>query len=340
MTVVDSVRPLLGKMRQKWLRRNRLTLVSSAMVREARAVRAGHGLFERDSHRIYTVRRNIHMLEKGLVMRPRRDTFALDYIGPTLDIVLAQFNMGLLDPDSEEGRWVLSVLRDYFHATRDSSSAHIAAQRERFANAVATIDLDAMSSGPHVVEMAARQDDFDTIQRLSVSRRSVRWFTQDAVPRLVVDRAIAVAIEAPTACNRSPYRFEIFDERADVERIADLAMGTRGYGHQIAGLVVVVGRLDAFFDERDRHLIYIDSSLASMSLIYGLESQGIGSCIINWPDIPERELKIKRVLGLSESERVVMLIAYGYPLPGSQVPYSAKQPLDKVRSFRSTKVTD
>lgn len=329
MNLKLSVRQVLGRARQNWLRRPRLALVSNAMVREQRAVRAGHTEFAKDQRRRYLIRRNVHMLEKGLTMQPRRDTFATGYIRETVDAV----RDCLTNLETEESLWILTVLEQYFAATEASESAAIHQAREMFEEFIGGTHVE-LSHGPRPVSMPHEDGDHDVLARIAHGRRSVRWFTGSPVHRNFVDSAIRVAMEAPTACNRSPYRFEIFDRSDDVERVADLAMGTRGYGQQITGLIVVVGLLNAFFDERDRHLIYIDSSLAAMSLILGFESQGIASCIINWPDIPERELKMRKLLQLSKSEKVVMLVAYGYPLSGSLAPHSGKQSIDEARRFR------
>ena len=63
-------------------------LISREFDREHRAVLLGRlnfakrmrGQGENDAF----LRRNVHRLEKGLIMRPRRSTFAEDYIGPTV----------------------------------------------------------------------------------------------------------------------------------------------------------------------------------------------------------------------------------------------------------------
>ncbi|MDQ7878366.1 nitroreductase family protein [Microbacterium sp. QXD-8] len=270
------------------------------------------------------------MIEKGLTMRPRRETFAADYITETLSA--AEFGLRFLE--AEEAEWVISVLTEYFAATRNSDSPQIREAHRVFIS-LETAAPTSRARGPQPASTPNHPGDIEVLSRIANGRRSVRWFSDEPVDRRAVDRAVGIALESPTACNRSPYRFEIFDEPSDVRRVADLAMGTRGYSHQIKGLVVVVGLLNAFFDERDRHLIYIDSSLAAMSFVLGLESQGIASCIINWPDIPERELKMRRLLQLSAAEKVVMLIAYGHPLEGSLAPYSGKQSVTEARQFRN-----
>ena len=70
-----------------------------------------------------------------------------------------------------------------------------------------------------------------------------------------------------------------------------------------------------------------------MAFVLGLEVQGVASCMINWPDIPERDARMRRLLGLADTERVIMLIAYGYADAERLVPFSAKGSLDEIRAF-------
>ena len=91
--------------------------------------------------------------------------------------------------------------------------------------------------------------------------------------------------------------------------------------------------LDAYFDERDRHVIYIDASLAAMTFMLALETLGLSSCPINWQDVAEFESKIRNILQLKTIERPVMLISCGYPDKDAKVPFSEKKDLDEIRSY-------
>ena len=61
----------------------------------------------------FTLRRNIHRLEKGLVMKPRREVFGEGYIAETVDY----FKYCLAEDAllSSERIWATSVLQEYFH---------------------------------------------------------------------------------------------------------------------------------------------------------------------------------------------------------------------------------
>jgi nitroreductase len=112
-------------------------------------------------------------------------------------------------------------------------------------------------------------------------------------------------------------------------------MGTRGWSHNVPTFVVVVGTLSAFFSERDRHTIYTDASLAIMTFVLALETMGIGSCCVNWPDIDELEEKMASELSLAPHERPVMCLAIGRPDPAGLVPYSQKREPEDVLRFHA-----
>jgi nitroreductase len=118
-----------------------------------------------------------------------------------------------------------------------------------------------------------------------------------------------------------------------VKIVAGLPFGAEGYAHQIPTVVVVVGKLESYFSPRDRHAIYVDSSLSAMSFIFALETLGLSSSVINWPDFEPLEAKMQKTLGLDVSERVVMLIAVGYADPNGGIPYSQKKSLDVLRTY-------
>ncbi len=182
-------------------------------------------------------------------------------------------------------------------------------------------------------ELVRAGADFDYLLSLARYRRSVRWFLPRPVSRELIERAMLIAREAPSACNRQPFVFRAFDNAQRVREIAEIPMGTAGYGHQIPMLIVVIGQMRNFFDPRDRHLIYIDGALAGMSFTLALETLGLSSCIINWPDLADRERAMRQTLQLDPDERPVFLIAVGYPDPEGLVARSEKRDVSELLIF-------
>jgi nitroreductase len=322
-----------------WLASLYYATVSPEFWREHVAVIRGRQRYRRSSmlasSQFFRLRRNVHRLEKGLIMRPRRPTFALDYIGETVDCYARLVELSRTAPeaiDADELRWARDVLAAYFEAVAPTRA--ITQVRARFDAAGEPPMPVAGPSVPYARDLSALPSvDYDALLALSQRRRSVRWYRQEPVPREMIDRAIEVAAQAPSACNRQPFEFRIVDEPEMVRRIVAIPPGTAGFADNLPAVAVIVGKLDAFAKERDRHLIYIDGALAAMAFIYALETQGLSSCCINWADAGREERAMREALQLRPEERVVMLVAFGYPDPEGMVPYSAKVPLDILRRF-------
>jgi nitroreductase len=276
------------------------------------------------------LRRNVHRLEKGLIMKNFRKTFGVGYVRETVE----ELAKAIKDPcrSPEEVGWAADVLRQYFYVA--GGHQEIKRAREAFGRLEPELPADSRMV-PY-----AREDSvdkflgFDELLALARRRRSVRWFLPEPVPRESLERAMLVAREAPSACNRQPFVFRVFDNAERVRRVARLPMGTKGYADYIPCVVVAVGRLRNFPEVRDRHLIYIDASLAGMSLALALETLGLSSCMINWPDIEKRERWMEEELGLAPDERPVFLMAVGYPDPEGLVARSTKKPVDELLVFQ------
>ena len=175
---------------------------------------------------------------------------------------------------------------------------------------------------------------YDQMLALAKQRRSVRWFLDKPVDRELVDKALVVARQSPSACNRLPYEFLVFDDPDQVKRIGSIPFGAAGYSHQIPTLMVVKGRLDDYFSPRDRHVPYIDASLALMSFMLALETLGLSSSVINWPDFEPLECTMARTLGLEPYERVIMLMAVGHADPTGMVASSAEEGSGRAAGVR------
>ncbi len=327
--------------------RNRLTATLYSLLglltfnREQFAVLRGRRDYYRNLRRARSthveLRRNVHRLEKGLSMRPRRPVFARDYLGETLDFYLRAIDLdgrtsgSGIDPD--ELTWAHNVLAHYFDVV-DASDPVVARELARFKQA--SYAPAATTSHPFARKDGTLSDiTYDQLLALAKQRRSVRWFLDEPVPRELVDKALLVARQSPSACNRLPYEFLIFDDPDQVRTVASLPNGTLGYRHQIPMIVVVKGNLESYFSPRDRHAIYVDSALAAMAFMFALEVQGLSSSAINWPDFEPLEAKLAKTLRLAPSERVVMLIAVGYADPEGIIPFSQKKSLDVLRSYNT-----
>lgn len=305
--------------------------------REQWAVLAGRRAYYRNlSHRRVShveLRRNVHRLEKGILMRPRRDAFAKDYILETVEFYRDAVRRDPRDPavDADEIQWAHDVIAEYF-AIVTVPDPVVDRARAVFAGVDDGPSAGTVRPYEHGT-LPATDVTYDQMLSLAMRRRSVRWFLDKPVDRALIDKALAVGRQSPSACNRLPYEFLVFDDPALVAKVGGIPFGAAGYYHQIPTLIVVKGRLDSYFSPRDRHVPYIDASLAAMGFMYALETLGLSSSVINWPDFEPLERRIAKALDLAPHERIIMLMAVGHADPTSLVAFSQKKSLDVLRSF-------
>jgi len=307
-------------------------LFSTSLGREAKAVLTGRVKFYQQSLEQagseFALRRGLHRLEKGISMIPRRPVFASLYIEEVVSAFSTRYRSEEfhMDAKREQMEWGESVLVNYFQIVKSGQDARVDRARALFEK---RNRQEALSLSKKPYAEADRQGarlDYDDLLKLAKFRRSVRWFTGEAVPREVFEKAVMIATQAPSACNRQPFYYRFFDDPEAVKKVAELPPGVREMADKFASFVVIVGRLEAYFDEKDRHLIYIDSSLATMLLILGLETLGVSSCCINWPDSEPEESDMRQRLKLKDHERAVMCLALGYAKSDGMIPYSGKKP--------------
>ena len=340
---------------------------------QQRAGVAGRLAFLRREHHSNALsgflRRHIHRLEKGLIMVPRKPLFARDYILETVTVFAEGLSLGIWSDNDK--RWALSVLDEYFVVVEHTDeNVSVAFDKYKFVKKqfdLGTFD-DVIAGSGHASDKEANVDvntyvntqvnthvntqhnngakpylfterktssvSFTELTALYQQRRSVRWFTDEPVPLSVLQDAITSAAQAPSACNRQSFKFISFTEAKDAQRVGAIAAGTTGFAHQFPCLLVLVGDLSAYPFEKDRHVIYIDGALASMQLMLALETLGLSSCPINWADEPVGNTKMQAELNLSPYQRVLMLLAVGYPDPNGQIAYSAKKDITELLDAR------
>lgn len=323
--------------RCRWLSSLYYVMWSRDFAREHQAMLKARLSYARDLHSpragFALLRRSVHRLEKGLLMRPRREVFGVTYIEEALKCyeLIRKTHGDDRSKCSSELNWAHDVMKKYFEVT--ASHEVIDRCRKRFA-ALPPVCWGSGQKVPYKRDLEKGPSiSYDDFMALAVRRRSVRWFLPKSVDREVIDRAVTLAGQSPSACNRQPFSFRIFDEPELVKKVIKLPMGTSGFAENVPVVAVVVGKIGNYSKERDRHLIYIDGSLATMAFLFALESQGLSTCCINWPDIEEREVGMDHALGLAPDERPIICIAIGHPDPDGKVAYSDKKSIDDLRQY-------
>jgi nitroreductase len=273
----------------------------------------------------YNLRRNTHRLEKGLCTSPPKEYFAEGYILETVDYL---DNAKRHYPnDHNLLKWSTAVLDEYFRVTKHTPA--IAEAYEKY------ISLD--PTHPHQdwfpyaeAKRPGLSVSYEDLLQLGLRRRSVRAYLDQPVKFESVKKAMAVAALAPSACNRQPFQFLFYNDKDIVQNIVQIPGGAANFTPP--SVVVVIGQYRAYFNERDFAVPVIDSSLSVMSFLFACETLGLATVCINWPNLPDRDQRIRKLIDLDEDEFVVMLIGIGYADPAGKIPFSAKHEVEALIS--------
>lgn len=185
-------------------------------------------------------------------------------------------------------------------------------------------------------------------------RRSVRVFSDEAVPLEVLENAVRVAGTAPSGAHMQPWRFAIVTDPETKKKIREAAeaeeretyenrmsdewrkalapLGTDANKPflEICPALIVVFRVDYGLDEtggRVKHY-YVQESvgIATGMLIAALHNAGLATLT----HTPSPMKFLGQVLGRPANEKAFVLLPVGYPAAGCEVPTLTRKPLEDI----------
>ena len=157
----------------------------------------------------------------------------------------------------------------------------------------------------------------DVMEILS-TRRTFRAFTQEPVPKEVVNDILEAGRLANCGANRQSLRFVVAEKKEDIAELCELTKWAAaipdGAGtpapNQRPTLYIVILQDTSVAGYSD-----IDVGIAVASMTTAAWAKGVGSCIIGTLN----RVKTAQFLGLSENLQVHTGIAFGYPAHKSTV---------------------
>jgi len=168
------------------------------------------------------------------------------------------------------------------------------------------------------------------LTRFFESRHSVRQFSPEPVPEEMLERAILMARNSPSVCNRQSFRVYAYTDPDQRKRVLKCQKGNAGFGEEIPLALIVSCDLQTFFSVGERNQCWIDGGLFSMSLVYALHSLGLGTICLNWCAEKDLDRELHLVAEIPESEVIIMLMGAGFLPATLRVAQSPRRSLDKV----------
>ena len=270
-----------------------------------------------------------HSIEKGLSLPSPRPGFGVGVIHTLLghvDEYLIRFGA---DDFLET---VGSVLSAYLDFNRSVGVADV--EIPEFGRIISVLDRVGWIPNSAGVRDVSRIDIDSAISGVGLdfflTRHSVRQYAPDPVAADSVEFAARAALKSPAVCNRQFSRVYSYLEPEPIQRILKVQGGANGFADQLTGLAIITTNLRSYWNEGQRNQAWVDGGLFAMSFILGLHAQGIGTVALNWSKSPELDQKMRRTIGISQEEVIVMLVGFGRLRSDYKVASSPRQALASV----------
>lgn len=238
-----------------------------------------------------------HVLDKGLNIRPFEPGHSRRIYQEACavrDVIQNRYGNPFLDDPAWQ--WGLTVMAEY-------EAAQQSGQTDNPAQVHGARLMDGLP--PEAPEWI----------RQGIARRvSCRDLADQEIPRLVWERIVQAAVEAPTSCCRRSVRFRILHDPDRIRTASRLIAGATGYSRGIPYLICVSADLRMYADSADALLPYIDTALALDSFSLAAACEGVSVTILNFQRASLKDHAcLKRLYGIPEHEQIVIFASAGYP---------------------------
>lgn len=270
----------------------------------------------------YSIMLYVHSIEKGLCMENARP-FGFSKVKNLVKILKNE-----KDKEKFEYQAGIAVLNAWVAFFKEKGWEHaICKEVESFLSTQEKIDI---KCGEKSYSYDWTKNDYREYENIVLSRCSVRDF-QD---RRINDEDIMSAIKCfqytPTACNRQMCKLIRVESKDKKKILLDTLIGIPGFNKETVSFFVVTYDIAAFAYSGERNQGLFNAGLATMNFVNALHARGIGSCCLQWSNKRSEDRYVRDALGLSDSERIAIVIGAGYYLQENIIPCSVRRPIKNI----------
>lgn len=147
-------------------------------------------------------------------------------------------------------------------------------------------------------------------KQVILNRRSIRKFKNDLVPKDIILSLVEAGYNAPSACNKKPFRIYVITNKEIKEKVRLSGLFTR----MISPLIIVVaGDLKKALPKDLKEYWIQDASAVTENILLCATSLGLGTC---WNGVYPQKIvmeKVQKALSLEEYIIPLSIIHVGYP---------------------------
>lgn len=182
------------------------------------------------------------------------------------------------------------------------------------------------------------QNFLDLVKR----RQSTRKYSEEAVPREMLDSCLEAARLAPSASNSQPWKFIVVDDPELKSKVSgktwDTAIRFNKFTENAPAMVVVtleepkvITKIGKAVKHKDWP--HIDIGIAAEHFCLQAAELGLGTCMIGWFN----EKSIQKLLKIPKKRSIALLISVGYPRKDYPIREKIRKTAEEITAYNEYK---
>ena len=318
----QSVKRLLQKIRLRYLAHKDISRFSRT---------ASFSVFDDGYDQVVSrIMYNVHSLEKGLArFRDMRLGFGTQRLANLNDALVVYTAKGY---DRAGFAYVegVSVIQRYkeLHAKEDFDVSFLKGLIDpEFLDPAA----DFGAAGTKTIRKADKVNNAEKgFYELAQGRSSSREFSGEPIDLDKVMNAIRNAERTPSVCNRQGWKVYWVEDKELAHKVLKHQRGF-GYPQMPEVLLTITVSNNTYLSPVERNQAFVDGGLFAMSVMYGLEYEGLAAVPLNAMMYYKDQKAVRELLDIDDSEMISMFIAVGDFLDECVVPISDRKSADVRR---------
>lgn len=270
-----------------------------------------------------------HVLEKGLTMPDMRLGFGVERVNALIDLCNEYMSRGY-EKSNCQFLHAIGVIDEY-------RRTHQASKFEMNTELLDNIDklIQKVGSVPCLNQIGYTKESYfkendSTFEYFSASRHSLRNFTSEEIDIEILKKAILLAQNAPSSCNRQQARVYVIQDKEKIKQVLNCQNGHRGFGHLSNKLIILTASVEEYSGIGERNSAYIDGGLFGMNLLYCLHYYKVGVCTLNAYFSYKTEKRMRQICDVPPSEVFLMVLACGKVPEQFKVTLSKRNDISKI----------
>ncbi len=322
-----TIRRCLSSLKIKWLLAKEIFSFWKLIRRHNASVAS-----EKSSNKMrYSLLRDTHVIEKAMSLRNPRRGFGQQKILGILDKI--EVYLKYPENDIEFVKYPLAVIKSYIDYTQ-TIGVNIHQIEDRYRHLLSKVNgekISFVSGVTHITRKEIIEQSGKSFESFLYSRHSVRYFTSVVPDREQIERALLMAQQTPSACNRQGWRTHLFFGESSYQLVR-WQQGANGFEDEVHCSILVTADLNAFFSH-EVHQAYVDGGMYAMTLIHALHSLGLGTIPLSCGVYCDRLYKLKELFAIPDNEVPILIIGTGNMEDSFRVAVSARKEVSETNTY-------